>query len=122
MLGDYGAGAIHSLSAIRDRQIIVFIITPLSAIREYADVISLINHNMIAAVKAKPDGHPVHIVGEEALNYRFHDLVSDLETLRQYGVTIDLYVQSRAGLERQLRQGRDRCDRGLCRSANSRLA
>lgn len=100
VLGDYGAGAIHSLSAIRDRQIIVFIITPLSAIREYADVISLINHNMIAAVKAKPDGHPVHIVGEEALNYRFHDLVSDLETLRQYGVTIDLYVQSRAGLER----------------------
>lgn len=100
MLGDYGAGAIHALSSIRDRQIIVFIMTPLSAMREFADTISLINHAIVSAVKAKPDGRPLHIVGEEALNYRFADLVSDLETLRQYRVTIDLYIQSQAGLER----------------------
>jgi type IV secretory pathway TraG/TraD family ATPase VirD4 len=100
MLGDYGAGAIHALSAIRDRQIIVFIMTPLSAMREFVDTISLINHGIVSAVKAKPDGHPVHIVGEEALNYRFADLVSDLETLRQFRVTVDLYIQSQAGLER----------------------
>lgn len=100
MLGDYGAGAIHSLSSIRDRQIIVFVMTPLSAMREFADTISLINHAIVSAVKAKPDGHPLHIVGEEALQYRFADLVSDLETLRQFRVTIDLYIQSQAGLER----------------------
>lgn len=100
MLGDYGAGAIHALSSIRDRQIIVFIMTPLSAMREFADTISLINHAIVSAVKAKPDGHPLHIVGEEALNYRFADLVSDLETLRQFRVTMDLYIQSQAGLER----------------------
>ncbi|MDZ4369411.1 MAG: type IV secretory system conjugative DNA transfer family protein, partial [Afipia sp.] len=95
-----GAGAIHSLSSIRDRQIIVFIMTPLSGMREFADTISLINHAIVSAVKAKPDGHPLHIVGEEALNNRFADLVSDLETLRQFRVTVDLYTQSQAGLER----------------------
>lgn len=99
LLGHYGAGAIHSLGTIRDRQIIVFIVTPLSAMREFGDFISLVNHNIVAAVKGRPDGHPVHIVGEEALNYRFSDLVSDLETLRQLRVTIDLYIQSFAGLE-----------------------
>ncbi|MGQ3284167.1 type IV secretory system conjugative DNA transfer family protein [Bosea sp. (in: a-proteobacteria)] len=98
MFGDYGAGAIHALSDIRDRQIIVFVITPLAEMREAADFISLANHNLVAAVKAKPDGHPVHIVGEEALNYRFSDLTSNLETLRQLRVTIDLYIQSFNGL------------------------
>jgi len=99
-LGDYGANAVHNLSAVRDRQIIVFIVAPLSHLREFSDFISLLTHNVIAACKAKPNGHPVHIVGEEALNFRFHDLVGDLETMRGLGVTADLYIQSFAGLER----------------------
>jgi len=99
-LGDYGANAVHNLSALRDRQIIVFIVAPLSHLREFSDFISLLTHNVIAACKAKPNGHPVHIVGEEALNFRFHDLVGDLETMRGLGVTADLYIQSFAGLER----------------------
>jgi type IV secretion system protein VirD4 len=99
-LGHYGRDAIHNLQAIRERQIILFIMTPLSHMREFADFISLLNHNIIAACKAKPDGHPIHIVGEEALNYRFQDLVSDLETMRQLGVSADFYIQSFAGLER----------------------
>lgn len=97
-----GRNAIHNVKAIRERQIILFIMTPLSHMREFADFISLLNHNIIAACKAKPDGHPVHIVGEEALNYRFHDLVADIETLRQLRVTADFYIQSFVGLERQL--------------------
>lgn len=104
-LGDYGSGAIHNLRAIRERQIIVFIMTPLSHMRDFADFISLVNHNIVAACKAVPAGHPVHIVGEEALNYRFHDLVSDLETMRQLGVTADFYIQSFVGLE--LRYGKE---------------
>lgn len=100
-LGNYGAGAIHNIKALRERPIVLFIMTPLSHMREFADFTSLLNHNIIAACKAKPEGHPVHIVGEEALNYRFHDLVSDLETMRQFGVTADFYIQSFAGLERQ---------------------
>ncbi|NKE48641.1 type IV secretory system conjugative DNA transfer family protein [Roseomonas frigidaquae] len=104
-LGDYGREAIHNLKAIRERQIIVFIMAPLSHMRDFADFISLVNHNIIAACKAVPAGHPVHIVGEEALNYRFHDLVSDLETMRQLGVTADFYIQSFVGLE--LRYGKE---------------
>jgi len=99
-LGDYGADAIRNLSAVRDRQIVVFIVAPLSHLREFSDFISLLTHNVIAACKAKPSGHPVHVVGEEALNFRFHDLVGDLETMRGLGVTADLYIQSFAGLER----------------------
>lgn len=99
-LGDYGAGAIHNLSAIRERQIIVFIVAPLSHLREFSNYISLLTYNVIAACKAKPNGHPVHIVGEEALQFRFNDLVGDLETMRGLGVTADLYIQSFAGLER----------------------
>lgn len=99
-LGDYGADAIRNLSAVRDGQIVVFIVAPLSHLREFSDFISLLTHNVIAACKAKPNGHPVHIVGEEALNFRFHDLVGDLETMRGLGVTADLYIQSFAGLER----------------------
>lgn len=100
-LGHYGSGAIHSLAAMRERQVIVCVMTPLSHLREFADFISLVNHTIVAACKAKPDGHPVHFVAEEALNYRFTNLVSDLETLRQLRVTADFYIQSFAGLERQ---------------------
>jgi type IV secretory pathway TraG/TraD family ATPase VirD4 len=99
-LGYYGRGAIHNLSSLRERQVILFIMTPLSHMREFSDFTSLLNHNIIGACKATPDGYPIHIVGEEALNYRFHDLVSDLETMRQFGVTADFYIQSFAGLER----------------------
>jgi type IV secretory pathway TraG/TraD family ATPase VirD4 len=59
---------------------------------------SLLNHNIIEACKAKPAGHPVHIVGEEALNYQFKDLVSNLETMRQLNVSADFFIQSFAGL------------------------
>jgi len=99
-LGDYGKSATHNLNALRDRQIIVFIQIPLSHIRDFSDFISLLTHNLIAACKAKPSGRRVHIVGEEALNFRFRDLVSDLETMRGLSVTADFYIQSFAGLER----------------------
>lgn len=101
-LGDYGAGAIHNLTALRERQVIVFIVTPLSHMREFADFTSLLNHNLIAACKAKPDGRPVHLVGEEALNYQFQDLAADLETMRGLRLTADFYIQSFAGLERRM--------------------
>ena len=100
-LGDYGREAIHNLKTIRERQVIVFIMAPLSHTREFADFVSLVNHNIIAACKAKPDGHPVHLVGEETLAYRFQDLAANLETLRQLRFTADFYIQSFAGLVRQ---------------------
>jgi type IV secretion system protein VirD4 len=99
-LAHYGAGAIKSLSAIRGRQIIVFLATPLSHMTELAPAISLMNHNVISAAKSKPDGHPLHIVAEEALAYKFHELTTNLETLRGLKVTADIYVQSYSGLEK----------------------
>lgn len=98
-LGGYGRGATHNIADIRKRQIIVFIMPPLTHQREFADLVSLFNHNVFAACKANPSGHPVHIVGEEALNYNWgDDLPSNLETLRELRVTADFYVQSYPGL------------------------
>lgn len=99
-LGGYGRNPTFKIADMRKRQVIVFVMTPLSHKREFADFISLLNYNVVAACKAKPNGHKLHIVAEEALNYRFDNLVSDLETLRGLGVTADFYVQSYPGLEK----------------------
>ncbi len=100
-LGGYGCTAVKNIAEIRKSQVVVFIIAPLSHIRDFSTLISLINHNVIAACKANPAGHPVHIVAEEALNYRFANLASDLEVLRGLKVIADFYIQSFAGLIRQ---------------------
>lgn len=97
-LGGYGREAIRNIAELRERQVILFIMAPLSHIREFSPFLSLLNHNIIAACKARPNGHPLHIVGEEALNYHFTNLVSDLETLRGFGVSADFYIQSFHGL------------------------
>jgi len=99
-LAHYGAGSSKSFSALRERQVVVFLTTPLSHMTELAPAISLMNHNVISAVKANPTGHPVHIVAEEALVYKFHELTTNLETLRGLKVTADIFIQSFAGLEK----------------------
>ena len=100
-LGGYGRTAIHNIGELRERQVALFIMAPLSHIREFSPFISLLNENLIAACKRHPTGHPVHIVAEEALNYRFNDLAGNMEVMRGLGVSMDIYVQSFAGLERQ---------------------
>ena len=104
-LGGYGRGALHNIAELRERQVILFIMAPLSHLRDFSALISLLNHNIIAACKSKPVGHPVHIVGEEALNYHFQDLVADLETVRGLNVSADFFIQSFHGLVR--RYGRE---------------
>lgn len=104
-LGGYGGRAFRKLSELRERQVIVFVMSPLSHTREFAPFVSLLNHNIIAACKAQPHGHRVHIVAEEALNYRFSELTSDMETLRQLNVSADFFIQGFAGLEKAY--GRD---------------
>ncbi len=104
-LGGYGRAPVCNLAELRERQVILFIMAPLSHMREFSPFISLLNHNIIAACKARPNGHPVHIVGEEALNYQFNNLVSDVETMRGLGVSADFYIQSFHGLVQ--RYGRD---------------
>ena len=99
-LGHYGTKATHSISEMRDRRIVNFVITCLSHMREFAAQNALSNHNVIAACKAKPDGHPLHICAEEALNFKIPELASSIETLRGLGVTIDIFIQSFAGLEK----------------------
>jgi len=99
-LGGYGAGAFHQVRELRERQIAMFVMSPLTHTREFAPFVSLLNHNIMAACKAVPDGHKLHIIAEEALNYRFHELAGDMETLRQLGVSADFFIQSFAGLEK----------------------
>lgn len=104
-LGYYGRGATKNIIDLRRRQVILFIMTPLSHLREFESFISLINNNVIVACKAEPDGHPVHIVGEEFLNYFFPEVTADMETLRQLRVSADFFIQSWSGLVK--RYGRD---------------
>ncbi len=104
-MAGYGRGAVRNIAELRERQVILFIMTPLSHMRDLGSFISCLNHNIIAACKDAPSGHRVHIVGEEALNYHFTNLVSDLETLRGLGVSADFYIQSFHGLVR--RYGRE---------------
>lgn len=107
-LGGYGRNATCSIADIRKRQVIVFILTPLSHLREFEAFTSLLNHSVIAACKAAPDGHPVHIVGEEALAYHWPEIASDMETLREIRLSVDLFVQSLSGLIK--RHGRATAD------------
>lgn len=99
-LGSYGSNAVFNLSAIRDRPIVIFIQVPLSHQREFSVFVSLITYNIMAICKARPNGHPIHIVADEALNFRMHDLVSDMETMRGLGVSADIYIQGFDGLVR----------------------
>lgn len=100
-LAHYGRAAIQNIADLRERQIALFIMTPLSHIREFSSLISLLNENLLSACKANPTGHPIHIVAEEALNYRFNDLASNMELMRGLKVSMDIYIQSFAGLQRQ---------------------
>lgn len=98
-LSGYGRGARIRISELRDRQVICFVIAPLTHTREFMPVVSLLNMALLEAVKRKPAGRPVHIVGEEFLNYRFNDIVADMETLRGLKVSADIIIQGFDGLE-----------------------
>lgn len=87
---------------MRKRQIAVFVMSPLSHTRDFAPVVSLLNYSLMEIAKRDPAGHPIHIVGEEALNYRFADLPSDMETMRGLKISADFYIQSFNGLVRKL--------------------
>ncbi len=100
-LAGYGEGAVHNLADMRKRQIIVFIMAPLSHIRDFEVFISLINHNVLTACKLNPAGHPLHIEADELLSYLFVKLSLALEVLRGYLVTANFYIQSFSGLIRQ---------------------
>ena len=100
-LAGYGSAATANIADMRERQIIAFVMSPLSHQREFAPLVSLLNYGLIEAAKRMPRGHPVHLVGEEFLNYRFADFTGQMETLRGLRVSATLYVQSYQGLVRK---------------------
>lgn len=100
-MAGYGRTASHNIADMRLRQIVVFVMAPLSHARDFAPVVSLLTHSLLEAAKRHPAGHPIHIVGEEALNFRFADLASDMETMRGLKISADLYIQSFDGLVRK---------------------
>jgi len=101
-MAGYGRTATRSIATLRKRQVVLFVMSPLSHTRDFAPVVSLLNYGVMEAAKRDPSGHPLHIVGEEALNYRFNDLASDMETMRGLKLSADFYIQSYSGLERKL--------------------
>lgn len=100
-MAGYGRAASHNIADMRGRQIVTFVMAPLSHARDFAPVVSLLTHSLLEAAKREPAGHPIHIVGEEALNFRFADLASDMETMRGLKISADLYIQSFDGLVRK---------------------
>lgn len=100
-MAGYGRAASHTIADMRQRQIVAFVMAPLSHARDFAPVVSLLTHSLLEAAKRHPAGHPIHIVGEEALNFRFADLASDMETMRGLKISADLYIQSFDGLVRK---------------------
>ena len=101
-LANFGSDAVRKISEMRSKQVIVFVMSPLSHKREFAPFNSMINQAVMTACKYVPDGHPIHIVGEEMLAYDYTDLTGDMETLREYRVSGTFYFQSLAGLEKKL--------------------
>lgn len=100
-MAGYGQTATVNIADMRKRQIVVFVMSPLSHARDFAPVVSLLNHSLLEVAKRNPAGYPVHIVGEEALNFRFANLASDMETMRGLRISADLYIQSFDGLIRK---------------------
>lgn len=100
-MAGYGRTASVNIAVMRRRQVIVFVMAPLANTRDFAPVVSLLNHSLMEAAKRHPAGHPVHIVGEEFLNYRFADIASDMETMRGLRLSMDIYIQSFDGLVRK---------------------
>ncbi|MCB2049446.1 MAG: type IV secretory system conjugative DNA transfer family protein [Novosphingobium sp.] len=103
-LAGYGRGARIRMEELRERQIICFVIAPLGQTSAMMPVVSLLNMALLEAVKRKPTGRAVHIVGEEFLNYRFNDIVAGMETLRGLKVNADIFIQGFDGLERKFGQ------------------
>lgn len=100
-MAGHGRTASVNIADMRKRQIVVFVMSPLSHARDFAPVVSLLNHSLLEAAKRNPAGHPIHIVGEEALNFRFNDIAADMETMRGLKISADLYIQSFNGLIRK---------------------
>lgn len=101
-LAGYGSTAISNINEMRKRQIITFMVAPLAQQREFTPLVSLLNAGLIDAVKRHPEGHTVHVVGEEALNYQLSsDFSSQMETLRGLCFSATLYIQSFQGLSRK---------------------
>ena len=99
---DFGSTSSRCVSEMREKQVIVFMMSPLTHVREFKSFNSQINQDVLSACKYKPDGHPVHMIGEEALAFDYSDLTTDMETLRGLRFTASFYIQSYAGLVRKM--------------------
>lgn len=95
-LARYGEATSSNLEDLREGQVIVFMKVLLNYQREFKPVIDCSNYSLLEVCKRKPGGHPVHIVGEEALNYRFD--AKELETMRGLGLSASFYIQGFDGL------------------------
>lgn len=100
-LAQYGETAFFNIADLRERQIIIFIMTPLSHAREFASFTSMLNNNLMAAAKRYPNGRRIRLIVDEFLNFKFADIASDLETMRGLKMTADFYIQSFSGLVRK---------------------
>jgi len=101
-LADYGARADRNIRDLCERPITTFVMTPHSHLADFESFTSLVNANLLSAIKRNPRKQKLHLCCNEFLNYRFADIASDLEVIRGFGVTANFYIQSFNGLVRKI--------------------
>ena len=100
-LADYGQHAERNIKALCERPITLFVMTPQSHMKEFEAFASILNANLLSAIKRQGRKQRIHLSLNEFLNYKFPDIASDLEIIRGFGVTADFFIQSYNGLVRK---------------------
>ena len=100
-LADYGQHAERNIKALCERPITLFVMTPHSHTTEFEAFTSILNANLLSAIKRQGRKQSIHLSLNEFLNYRFANIASDLEVIRGFGVTADFFIQSYNGLVRK---------------------
>lgn len=112
-MGEYTTARI---SDVRTRpRTFLSIMTPLHRLEYDKVVISLATYNVFAACRIYRDGYPVHCILDEFNAMRIPDFDEQMNTMRGLGCSAEIYVQSKAGIEKNYgevatRQILDNCD------------
>ena len=112
-MGEYTTARISDVRT--QPRIFLSIMTPLHRLEYDKVVISLATYNVFAACRIYRDGYPVHCILDEFNAMRIPHFDEQMNTMRGLGCSAEMYVQSKAGIEKNYgevatRQILDNCD------------
>lgn len=98
-LYECGSNAFYRYEEIRERQVIVFLVSSLSQAKEMRTHFILQVSNFLHV--AKRTGHPIDFVLDEFTSAPVKSLVEDLTIIRQFGSRVLMIAQAESEIERQ---------------------